>query len=368
MSMEDKTGASPASQDRATHEPSPSVSAVPVGIADAALEASINAAKAFASHDAERRALLANERLREALPLIEQICAEEGAAVTLTGSNPDFNGLPNEAVTICNGRTNWEDWTFRADTVADCLKLALDPLCPGCREVDLEANLSRKNGRTTCGWCGHCLATGAATGLKAATQDQSAWIDGVSWHKPTHRAVMASVKLGAWMSAALGDPKVCDAMKADINEWFSAGEPMELLCQALSPPDGPWSYYHDDYYGLWHVKADNQPGDERDVASFCTLQHASLICRAVNASAIEARQGPDPQGLDAKHESAVPEGETPDPSLTRTNSQDALIAELVEFAETVASRYDESWSPRCIERALGDKARATLAKVHPHVG
>lgn len=94
---------------------------------------------------------------------------------------------------------------------------------------------------------------------------------------------MASVKLGAWMSAALDDPNVCDAMKADINEWFSAGEPMELLCQALNPPEGPWSYYHDDYYGLWHVKAEDQPEDVRDVASFCTLEHAKLICRAVNA-------------------------------------------------------------------------------------
>jgi hypothetical protein len=55
----------------------------------------------------------------------------------------------------------------------------------------------------------------------------------VRWHRPVHRAVMASVKLGAWMSAALDDPSVCDAMKADINEWFSAGEPMETLCQAL---------------------------------------------------------------------------------------------------------------------------------------
>jgi hypothetical protein len=270
----------------------------PTPAANAALEASIRAAKAFAARDAERRAVLADERLREALPLIEQICAEEGAAVTLTGGNPDFNGLPNEAVTICNGRTNWEDWTFRANTVADCLRLALDPLCPGCREVELEANLNRKNGLTTCGWCGHCLATGAATGLKPAAlrhppTDPFAWADGVSWHKPAHRAVMASVKLGAWLSAALDDPKVCDAMKADINEWFSAGEPMELLCQALSPPDGPWSYYCDDYYGLWHVRAADQSGDERDVASFCTLEHARLICRAVNAQGTSPREGRD---------------------------------------------------------------------------
>lgn len=47
------------------------------------------------------------------------------------------------------------------------------------------------------------------------------------------RAVMASVKLGAWMSAALDDPSVCDAMKADIREWFSAGEPLSTVRAAL---------------------------------------------------------------------------------------------------------------------------------------
>lgn len=69
-----------------------------------------------------------------------------------------------------------------------------------------------------------------------ATQlgDPFSFADGIAWHKPAHRAVMASVKLGAWMSAALDDPKVCEAMKADIREWFSAGEPMETLCQALA--------------------------------------------------------------------------------------------------------------------------------------
>jgi hypothetical protein len=39
------------------------------------------------------------------------------------------------------------------------------------------------------------------------------------------RSIMASAKLGAWLSAALEDPNVCVEMKADIREWFSAGEP-----------------------------------------------------------------------------------------------------------------------------------------------
>jgi hypothetical protein len=49
----------------------------------------------------------------------------------------------------------------------------------------------------------------------------------VRWRK-------ASVALGAWMSAALDDPAVCDAMKADIREWFSAGEPFEGMALAAT--------------------------------------------------------------------------------------------------------------------------------------
>lgn len=34
----------------------------------------------------------------------------------------------------------------------------------------------------------------------------------------------ADEALGAWMSAALGDPKVCDQMKKDIEVWFKTFE------------------------------------------------------------------------------------------------------------------------------------------------
>ncbi len=47
-----------------------------------------------------------------------------------------------------------------------------------------------------------------------------------------HRSVMANVRLGKWMSAALDDPKVCDAMKDDIREWFSAGHPPHALTKS----------------------------------------------------------------------------------------------------------------------------------------
>jgi hypothetical protein len=51
-----------------------------------------------------------------------------------------------------------------------------------------------------------------------------------------HRSVMANVRLGRWLSAALDDPNVCEAMKADIKEWFSAGPPPHAL-SALPDPD-----------------------------------------------------------------------------------------------------------------------------------
>ncbi len=62
------------------------------------------------------------------IELIELICAEEGAEVTFTGSNPDFNGLPNEAVTVCSSATDWSFQTIRADTIhAALLKAVASP-------------------------------------------------------------------------------------------------------------------------------------------------------------------------------------------------------------------------------------------------
>ncbi len=45
-----------------------------------------------------------------------------------------------------------------------------------------------------------------------------------------HRAgvaqvIVANEKVGAWLSAALEDPKVCKEMKTDIEEWFNATRP-----------------------------------------------------------------------------------------------------------------------------------------------
>jgi len=58
------------------------------------------------------------------IPLVEQITAEEGASVTFVCGNPDFNGLPNEAVTVFRGE-DWQEETYRADTLAECLRAAL---------------------------------------------------------------------------------------------------------------------------------------------------------------------------------------------------------------------------------------------------
>jgi len=85
-------------------------------------------------------------------------------------------------------------------------------------------------------WTVHALNSGpfgyVETPLYANPQPTAA--DGLVGNKVVQRAVMASVSLGAWMSAALDDPTICDAMKADIQEWFSAGEPVQLMAQALA--------------------------------------------------------------------------------------------------------------------------------------
>ena len=57
-------------------------------------------------------------------PLIDRVISEEGACITLTGSNPDFNGLPNEVITVVRGPA-WEEETFRGDTLTECLEKAL---------------------------------------------------------------------------------------------------------------------------------------------------------------------------------------------------------------------------------------------------
>lgn len=42
------------------------------------------------------------------------------------------------------------------------------------------------------------------------------------WHAEARRLQAANERVGAWLSAALDDPAVCEAMKEDIRAWFDA--------------------------------------------------------------------------------------------------------------------------------------------------
>lgn len=64
------------------------------------------------------------DRWADVIPLVEKITAEEGASVTFVGPNPDFNGLPGEAIIVTCG-PHWKESFYRADTLADCLRAAL---------------------------------------------------------------------------------------------------------------------------------------------------------------------------------------------------------------------------------------------------
>lgn len=64
------------------------------------------------------------ERLRAIVDPIERLRAPEGAFVEIACSNPDYNGLPNECVTVCDDWTGNRPIEFRADTVAECLAAA----------------------------------------------------------------------------------------------------------------------------------------------------------------------------------------------------------------------------------------------------
>lgn len=62
----------------------------------------------------------------------------EGDTVTFCAPNADFNGLPNECITVNAFWTDWQDRDFRADTRAACLRMAVDAV--------KAIALTRKNG------------------------------------------------------------------------------------------------------------------------------------------------------------------------------------------------------------------------------
>ena len=64
--------------------------------------------------------------------------------------------------------------------------------------------------------CQDCAASTAGRDTEA-----NAVSDWNTRHVPVPEEVReADVRIGVWLSAALEDPKVCDKMKADINNWF----------------------------------------------------------------------------------------------------------------------------------------------------
>lgn len=59
---------------------------------------------------------------------IDLLTDGEGDTVTFCCRNPDFNGLPNDCVTVNASWTDWQDRDFRADTRADSLRMAVDAM------------------------------------------------------------------------------------------------------------------------------------------------------------------------------------------------------------------------------------------------
>jgi hypothetical protein len=93
----------------------------------------------------------------------------------------------------------------------------MDKRAAAMREAAMNAPMETFGGHTMPIITGPSYATAGADAERARV---------VAWAKTIgHEQVMASVAIGAWLSAALDDPAVCEAMKADIRRWFSSGQP-----------------------------------------------------------------------------------------------------------------------------------------------
>lgn len=67
------------------------------------------------------------------LSLLNELREGEGDTVTLMCDNPDFNGLPDRAVECCGHWTDWHTERFQADTLHECLWLAVKAKRASCR-------------------------------------------------------------------------------------------------------------------------------------------------------------------------------------------------------------------------------------------
>lgn len=65
------------------------------------------------------------EKLLAIVEPLNRLRANEGASVTFICDNPDFNGQPNCAIEVTDSWTDWEPRRFAAETIAECLKLAV---------------------------------------------------------------------------------------------------------------------------------------------------------------------------------------------------------------------------------------------------
>lgn len=205
----------------------------------------------------------------------------------------------------------------------------------------------------TMAWVKGTRARHRTRALEASQAEEPfAWADGVSWHKPAHRAVMASVNLGRWMSAALDDPKVCEEMKADIREWFSAGEPMETLCQALTTPTRieasqpqeavrkPWYCELPDSV---HAEVTKQVREIQAIAIRLDDQKIQVVAEAVYNALIAAAALTPPQAA----ESGL------------LDERAAIVAFLREQDKLEGVTYsDYAWAADAIERGAHHPAKA----------
>lgn len=112
----------------------------------AGLESSIAAAREF---ELVVQALQGQQDAIECWSIVEELRAEEGATIEIGGSNPDFNGQPNEVVIVTDDWTAWKPRRFGAETVLLALRAAKMCRDIAMRETDAHGR-SRPPALATC--------------------------------------------------------------------------------------------------------------------------------------------------------------------------------------------------------------------------
>ena len=71
----------------------------------------------------------------------------------------------------------------------------------------------------------------------------------------------AEERIGAWLSAALEDPSVCQSMKDDINEWFKwVDREKEVPCK--THPDAPHGFNRNASHSMGRYVCDCEGWEE----------------------------------------------------------------------------------------------------------